>query len=142
MGADDLLQAVAEGLVPPTEKWSARRRYDWTVSLVLAAVTIMYGLHIAWACGYLAFIGLPGFAMTNEVNQQQMTLNNIQQSQLTSVIRDEKRQLCLAQRSNNQSALWSWSLQLEQSKGQYFALTKQWPQVMSCDELLVANPGS
>lgn len=141
MGADDFLQDIAEGLTPPGEKWSGRRRYDWTVSGVLAGVTIMGAVHIAWACGYMAAIGLPGFASANEVNQQQMTLNSIQQGQITTDLRDEMRQLCLAQRSSNQSALTSWSLALEQSKGRYFALMHQWPLVMSCAELLVSNPG-
>lgn len=97
-------------------------------------------IHIAWACGYFTWIGLPGFAMAAEVNQQQLTLNSIQITQITRDIRDEKRQLCLAQRARNESALTSWSLALQASKGQYHAMTQQWPDVMSCDELLVNSP--
>lgn len=140
MALDDLLQEGAEGLIPPGERWSARRRYDWTVSLILAGVTVLGAIHIIWACGYLTAWGLPGFAMASEVNQQQLTLNSIQIGQITGDIRDEKRQLCLAQRARNESALYSWSLALERSKGQYYSLTRTWPQVMSCDELLVAIP--
>lgn len=99
-------------------------------------------IHIAWACGYLAFMGLPGFANAEEVSRQQMTLNSIQLSQITNSIRDEKRQMCMASKQGNQSALTSWSMALGASTGQYHALTQQWPQVMTCDDLLVSTPPS
>lgn len=142
LGIDELAEEAARGLIPPGERWSERKRYDWTVSIVLGAVTFMTILHIAWACGYMSMLGLHGFALANDVTQQQATLTNIQVGQITRDMRDEKRQVCMAQRAGNQSALYSWSLALEKSKGDYHAIIGQWPQVWSCEDLLVQTAAS
>ena len=136
----DFLVDAAKRLLPPgSEPNTSRARYDWTVSLTLLGVIIVGGLHIAQACGFLTSLGLGGFAMASDVTTQQATLAQIQQSQIAHEVRDAKRQICIAQQARNQPALSSWSMQLESAKGQYYALTKQWPNVMNCDELLVTG---
>lgn len=99
----------------------------------------MGGFHVAQACGFMAWMGLGGFAMANEVSSQQATLNSIQTGQIMHDIRDAKLHICQAQKTRNQAALDSWSRQLESSRGAYFAITHSWPEVQSCDELLVTS---
>lgn len=144
MSLGDFAKETVEHLIPPegdekilSPKW---RRYHLTVSATLVGVTIMTGLHIAWACGLLASFGFAGFANASDVTQQQATLNSIQTRQITGDIRDAKRQICMAQQSRNSAALYSWSNTLEQARGQYYAITHIWPQVQSCDELVIAGP--
>lgn len=100
----------------------------------------MTAFHVAWACGWLTTIGMTGFALASDVSQQQATLNSIQVRQIQGDIRDAKKQICLAQQTRNSAALYSWSLTLEQAKDSYHAITRQWPQVQSCDELVIAGP--
>jgi hypothetical protein len=135
---DQLFHDVAEGLVPPDMRpKTPRARYDTTVSLCLAGTIIVGGLHIAQACGFLTWLGLGGFAMANDLTTQQITLQQIQLSSLNRDLRDAKREVCKAQQLRNAAALDSWSGQLQSYRGQYYAITKSWPQVQSCEELLV-----
>lgn len=97
----------------------------------------MCGLHIAQACGFLVWLGLGGFAMAKDVERQQDILTQVQISLLNRDLREAKTQICLAQRQANAAALDSWSRQLQDSRGQYYALTNRWPDVQSCEELLV-----
>lgn len=141
MALDDLVTGVATALIPPDNggKSAAWRRYNLTVSGTLLGLGVIMGLHIAWACGFLATIGLSGFASAADVNAQQQTLNSIQQRQIERDIRDDKRQVCLAQQGRNYAALDSWSRTLEQAKGQYYSVSKMWPHEQSCDELVIAG---
>lgn len=142
---DQMFRDVAEGLVPPDmAPRTPRARYDTTVSLTIAGIIVVGGLHIAQACGFLAWLGLSGFAMANDVTTQQATLVQIQIASLNRDLREAKREVCRAQQQGNPAALDSWSGQLQSYRGQYYTVTKSWPQVQSCEELLisprVANP--
>lgn len=95
------------------------------------------GLHIAQACGFLTWLGLGGFAMASDVTTQQSILTQIQIGSLNRDLRDAKREVCRAQQQGNTAALDSWSGQLQSYRGQYYAITKNWPSVQSCEELLV-----
>jgi hypothetical protein len=90
------------------------------------------------ACGFLAWLGLGGFAMGTDVQTQQTTLTQVQLGLLSRDIRDAKRQVCIAQQQKNQAALNSWGNQLQASRSTYYTITKNWPDVQSCEELLVA----
>jgi len=135
---DQLLREAAEGLIPPgMGPKTPRARYDTTVSLCLAGTILVSGLHIAQACGFLTWLGLGGFAMASDVVTQQSILTQIQISSLNRDLRDAKREVCRAQQQGNTAALDSWSGQLQTYRGQYYAIMKSWPQVQSCEELLV-----
>lgn len=134
----DLIQDVAAKMVPPKMRpKTERERYDMAISSILAGVVLIGGLHTAQACGYLTWLGLSGFALASDVTTQQNTLVQIQIGQLSRDLRDAKRQVCLAQQMGNAAALDSWSGQLQTARGQYYAIVKNWPQVQSCEELLV-----
>lgn len=138
MNGQDIIQAAVEGLVPPdAQPKSPRARYDAMVSLSLIGVIIVGALHVAQACGFLGGLGLGGFAMAKTVADQQNILVQIQISQLNRDMREAKTQICLAQRQINAAALDSWSRQLQNTRGLYYALTNRWPDVQSCEELLV-----
>lgn len=98
---------------------------------------ILGGLHIAQACGFMAWLGLGGFAMAQDVTTQQTTLVQIQVNALTRDLREAMREVCRAQQQGNAAALDSWSGQLQSYRGQYYAITHSWPQVQSCEELLI-----
>lgn len=135
---DILIHDMAENLVPPgMGPKTPRARYDMTVSLCLAGVILVGGLHIAQACGFLTWLGLSGFAMAKDVQDQGTVLVQLQVGQINRDIRDAKREICRAQDQGNAAALESWSGQLQTYRGQYYAITKSWPQVQSCEELLV-----
>lgn len=134
---------AVEALIPPDGRpRNARARYDWAVSLTLIGVIAVGSFHIAQACGFMMWMGLGGFAMAHDVSEQQLTLNSIQSGQIMHDIRDAKLRICQAQKSRNQPALDSWSRQLESSRGAYFAITHTWPEVQSCEELLVTAAGA
>lgn len=75
--------------------------------------------------------------MASEVAAQQNILTQIQINALNRDLREAKREVCRAQQQGNSAALDSWSGQLQSYRGQYYAVTKTWPQVQSCEELLV-----
>lgn len=135
---DQFIHDAATGLIPPDmQPKTDRARYDMVVSSVIAGITLIGGLHTAQACGFLTWVGLSGFAMASDVTTQQNTLVQIQIGSLNRDLRDAKRQVCLAQQLSNAAALDSWSGQLQTYRGQYYSITKSWPQVQSCEELLV-----
>lgn len=137
---NDAVEEVAKNLIPPVGD-QKRFRYDLTVSMVLVGVVVMSTLHIAWACGYFALFGIPGFASADEVNHQQQSLNSIQIELVNNDIRNFQRQVCLAQKAGNSSALVAWSNQLQGAKQSYYNLSNphQWPLSQSCDELIIES---
>lgn len=134
----DLAAKAATGLIPPGFNPSKMLRWQLWVSGILLVGNAMNILHIAIACGYLSSFGLSGFALATDFNTSQGTLTAINLAAINRDLRDAKTNICLAQKPpGNQAALTSWSMQLEQAKGRYFAVTHNWPSVESCEELLV-----
>lgn len=138
MSLDDL-EMAAKALVPPGLNPSARLKYDLAVSISLGVIALSMVAHVAMACGFMSWLGISGFALASDVSTQQAQLTTIQLSQINRDIRDAKRQICLAQQTKNQAALTSWAMTLQSAKGQYFAVTKSWPDVQTCEELLVTG---
>lgn len=99
------------------------------------------GYHIAQACGFLAWMGLPGFALANDFTAQQMQLTAIQAGQVQTAIDRDRTAICQAQAQHNQSALTAWSLSLQRDISIYWQIPaiKQQPRVLSCDELLITG---
>lgn len=127
-------------LVPPDSKpKNDRQRWEVAMSTGLGLVSVIGGAHILQACGFLGWLGLSGFAMADQVQAQQTTLVSIQIGQINRDMRDAKRQICVAQVQKNQAALNSWSNELQAARVTYFSITKQWPEVQSCEELLVTT---
>lgn len=139
MVSDFVEEHLGDFIPPGSKPKDDRQRWEWAVSIGLGVVALVGGAHIAQACGFLAWLGLGGFAMANDVSTQQATLIQIQTTQLNRDMRDAKRQVCMAQQQKNQLALDSWSRQLQQSRALYFNITKIWPDVQSCEELLVGG---
>lgn len=138
MDAEFARETLGELIPPGARSRDPQLRWQWFVSIAIGG----FALHVAQACGFLAWVGLGGFAMANDVSQQQATLVQIQIGQLNRDMRDAKRQVCLAQAQKNPAALDSWSRQLQNSRGLYYSITKSWPDVQSCEELLVSSaPG-
>lgn len=137
--ADFVQEHLGEFIPPGARPRNNQQRWQWSVTIGMGVVAVVSGAHIAQACGFLAWLGLGGFAMAADVSQQQVTLVQIQLGQINRDIRDAKRQVCVAQNQKNQAALDSWSRQLQSSRGVYFSITRSWPDVQSCEELLVAG---
>lgn len=96
-------------------------------------------IHIAWACGYLAFAGMPGFAQAGELKTAQMQLSEIRIAQLERSIHDAKVANCIAQAEGNVEALRYSSDDLVKSLGAYFlAAGHPYPRVPECSELIAS----
>ena len=134
----DTAGEIAKGLIPPRGGTSSQRyRYDLTVSCVLLGVTMASAIHIAWACGYLGFIGLTGFANAADLKTQQQAIVSIQSSTIMRDIREDQTKLCQAEEARNGLALQSWQNLLTQAQDQYFRITGRAAPNMTCDELLI-----
>ena len=136
MSVEDLADA-ARTLMPPGFNPSKRLKYDLAVSGAILGIGLLSALHVAISCGFLNIIGMSGFALASEVNAQQQTLTAVLLNQINHDIKDSKRQICMAQQAHNELALRAASDELQRAKGEYQAVTKTWPQVQSCDELVV-----
>lgn len=136
MSLDDV-KAVAKALVPPGFNPSQRVRFDLTIVGFLAGIWLMSIVHIAIAAGWLSSFGLSGYALASDAASQRQSIDLIQLRQINHDIREAKTNVCLAQQQRNQAALSSWSRTLDEDTGQYYSITKNWPRVLTCDELLV-----
>jgi len=130
---------IAKRLIPPVDgdKW-ARFRYDLTISICVFIGGAALIFHIAWICGWLAFMGLtPPFAYAEEVRNGQHILMDVQRSELDVRIQNAKKQVCLSIAAKNQSALDAWARNLESLKQQYRDQLGHEPNVMGCEELII-----
>lgn len=142
MSVDDV-EKIAGRFKPPEWNPSARLKFDLSVIALLGVIVLVGGWHIAQACGFLAWMGLPGFALASDVTAQQSQLTAIQQSQKQSEIDRDQRQICSAKVANNQSAMTAWTISLQHDITAYWQIPqiKQQPQVRSCDELMITSNG-
>jgi hypothetical protein len=66
-------------------------------ALVLRILWVLVvSIHIAWACGWLAAIGLVGFARATDVSQIQQTVNASARVTLSQEIRSQARIRCIS----------------------------------------------
>ncbi len=134
----DVIKAIGGGLVPPmtaTDEHIFRYRLAVSASITLGGIVVAG--HIAWACGFLSFIGIQGFALASDVQSQSARLAMMQKTQLTRDIRDIKKEQCVAMQQKNQIALTAVTANLEALKAEYRNAVGPDPSVPRCDELLI-----
>lgn len=142
MSLDDV-QKVAGVFSPPEWNPSKRLRFDLALVAAIGVIGMGSALHVAAACGYLAFIGYPGFAMASDVASQQAQLTSIQQDQKQQVIDRDQRQVCTADAARNQEAMNAWNVTLQNDISAYWRIPqiKQQPQLRTCDQLIISGNG-
>lgn len=121
--AKDAAKEAVKILTPPKDQeQKSWRRWGWTVVGATIVLNTPSMIHIAWACGWLAFLGFPGFATADSVHDavsiveqkldktdmkvtvQQASTTSIQIDLLDSKILGTRQAQCEAIKSNNQSA--------------------------------------
>ena len=140
MDVDDV-EKVAGLFTPPEWNPSKRLKFDLALVAAIGGVVVVGGWHIAQACGFLVWMGLPAFATTDSVFAQQAQLTAIQQDEKQSVIDRDQRQICMARVANNQAAMNAWNITLQNDISAYWRIPaiKQQPQVRSCEELMITG---
>jgi hypothetical protein len=134
----DAIKALGGGLVPPTDATEEHVfRYRLAVSASITFGGIIVAGHIAWACGFLSFIGMSGFAMADDVKLDEHRIVLLQKVQLEKNIRDLKREQCTAIIQKNQAALSSVTTDLASMKEAYREAINREPDVPHCNELLI-----
>jgi hypothetical protein len=83
------------------------------------------GIHIAWACGLLAGIGLNGFALADDVVAMRDQLNAIQLGQIRTEILQTRTSQCEAVKTQNQQALTIIARNLQDALDRYQNLTRR-----------------
>jgi hypothetical protein len=91
-------------------------------------------LHIAWACGFLTFAGLDGFAKADDLNGLTAQLASIQGGQLRSEIMLTRNNQCMAIKSQNGQALKVLTTDLQDALDRYQSLTKHRYAQPDCSE--------
>jgi len=124
--AEEGAKSVLKNLIPPgTPIDDPRWRWSMTVSSILG----LYGIHIIWACGLFALIGIPlhGFVVSTDLDATRARLeyeikhnkaesdagiNDLKSGQqttqillITGALKDDVKDVCGAERSGNQQAL-------------------------------------
>lgn len=95
---------------------------------VRGAITVGWRLalvvHIAFACGWLGFLGLPGFAMASDQKATDTKLTKILQLQISDRIRSLSYERCLLigqdQKARKASEIEEWQLQYRQISGERY----------------------
>lgn len=92
-----LLGDFMVALIPPQDA-GGQQIWRWRLitALTVGGTALGLGIHIAWACGLLAGIGLNGFASAADVNNVQSQLLTIEQGQLRSEILSTRAVQCRA----------------------------------------------
>lgn len=128
---------VAKHLIPPDDDDpKARKVWDWTVVGVLVGAVLSGGFHIAWACGWLAIFGLPGFARANEVATIQQQLTIIEKGQTkTEILTTRTAQCRVLKKGDNVDYLQSLTGQLNDALDNYYRLVGKPYRLPGCDEL-------
>jgi hypothetical protein len=136
---DDGLSIFRAILPPPDDATPQRlRRYRQNIALILGASIAMNVTHIAWACGFLAFAGLPGFVRADDLTLKDIKTNQtqlaqqfqgvqndqrtIQENQLDGQIQQAREKQCHAIQTSNVEAKAFATDKLQDRLAQYFRL--------------------
>lgn len=145
---DDMVEKAATGLIPPGFNPSRRLRFDMTVAGVLIGVITVLTAHICIGMGYLAWLGVSGYALASDVSTQGKQITSIERIAIEHDLRDAKRQMCKIQQLPKGDpveqqvaalALRGWQTTLDKAAGEYKALMGDNPQTKPCFELLLGG---
>ncbi len=92
-------------------------------------------VHVAWACGFLAFAGLEGFAKAETVAAMTQQLSDIRIGQLKSEILQTRAIQCKMIKSGDAAALQIVTRDLQNVLEAYQSITRQPYPLPPCDSL-------
>jgi hypothetical protein len=131
----DYIWEIIMALVPPHDAEDGHvQRWRLVVALLLGGSIMATALHIAWACGFLTFAGLDGFAKADDLNGLTAQLASIQGGQLRSEIMLTRNNQCMAIKSQNGQALKVLTTDLQDALDRYQSLTKHRYALPDCSE--------
>lgn len=132
----DFFKGVAMALVPPHDA-EGEKIFRWrlVVAGLLLGVIMATGLHIIWACGYLASFGLNGFARADDMIAVRDKLDAIQIGQIRTEILTTRTTQCQAIKSQNQQALTIITRDLQDALDRYQTLTRRRYDLPDCAAL-------
>lgn len=133
----DIIKAVFWALVPPMEANPAELfRHRVAVAAMVGATSMGMVLHVAWACGFLAFTGFSGFALAAD---QQTVANEIRADRAEGFSRqlfDLREHQCRAINAHNAEAAESWGQQVHFTMEKLHDLTGRDPWLPTCSEFV------
>lgn len=90
--------------------------------------------HMAYACGYLAIVGIPlaGFAQAEDVKQLAQIIQEDRAERLELAILDARRLQCKAPDDEKRK---TYSDKLQELRLKYRQITRQEPRIPACDEV-------
>lgn len=128
-------KSLVDSLTP--SEGSSDYRWKVSVSVLLGVVIVIGGFHIAWACGLLAFAGLPGFASAEEVKLNGHELAVVEANQIDAQIMDTRTRQCKMMQVSprNDDALTFYTQRLGERMSRYRQLVGQDYRLPDCNEL-------
>lgn len=143
MEALEFIWGIIMALVPPGGAEADKiRKWRIAVALCLGGSILGTGLHVAWACGFLAFVGLPGFARADDLGsirgkiaEVQTGMLQIQIGQLRTEILQTRTTQCEAVKSANSQALTVITREMQDALDRYQILTGRQYRLPDCNLL-------
>lgn len=122
---------LIKNLIPPDEGDSRVYRWRVFIAIYVGVSTLGNMVHIAWACGWLAFAGINGFVLKDAYAQDykksdqrrddiDRKVEYIQRAITGSLIKDTLKTRCIALNQNNQAALDAANTDLVHYEDQYY----------------------
>lgn len=138
----EILFNLAKALFPTPDSDEPMHIFRWRQTLALTTVSMgaLIMVHVAWACGWLLAIGLPGFALEQNVDDLKAQYTDFRGGQLEQQILDAKRGACIAAMQGNQAGLDYQNYVLNLKTNEYYRVTGRVFQMPSCDQLVVQAP--
>lgn len=126
-------------LPPPPENDHEHtvKEYNWQVSVTVGLIVTAFGVafHVAWACGLLISLGLPGFARADQLRQNENELTEVRVAILDAQIYQTRKDQCMAIQLNNPAARAYMTERLQERLALYQAKTGRTYRLPACDEL-------
>lgn len=119
----DLLAALFPPEIPAIARWR----------LTMFAAAVLMCLHVAWACGWLGYLGLGrGFAYAGDVVQVRAEVSSVREELIEDQIWRTRVQQCQAIKDGDSSS--AYAQRVSQLLAKYQALTGRQYQMLSCAE--------
>lgn len=135
VGADDVERFIGAITPPATADGIALRKWRVNISIIVGALVVSNGFHIAWACGWLTLFGLTGFAQAGDMNDQKHALAVMQANQLDTALLNSRTRQCDAINQNNPNARQFATERLQYLLEQYQRLVGSGWRIPECKEL-------
>jgi hypothetical protein len=132
-----MIANVVNWLTPPSLDATPDelQSYRWRVTIYLWSGGIVMTIHILWACGFFAAMGLPGFANAQQVAELKDMQVRREVRTTERDLRDARLRQCLAVQANNAEAKQFAAATIDYLQADYREMTGRPYQVPKCEEM-------